>query len=351
MRADFYVNSRRPGHGFRTREVAKHLKETPYIITSQFDPEDWKGARIVEVVEIPKAPEPGAPPGGAREAEVPCFHHAPMPCPEMAERTFALTAQLLYHPPNLLVVDTSAEVTLQARLCGLATAVVRQHGLRDDPAHDMVYKSADLLLAPFPELLEDEKTPYYVHRRTRYTPGFSRFSGKKTKSKASARSSLELEDSATVVLVVTGRKGLPAGTEERLRAAFPTEALIFLRDEKSRPKASLHFAAADLIISSARHHSVMEVGHFKKPFIAVAEDRPFGEQARKVEVLEREGLATGVPGWDISVDEWKNARKATDGLDLAKWSKVVSATGAKQMARVINDYLGHKEELEEKSVL
>jgi len=61
-----------------------------------------------------------------------------------------------------VVVDVSVEAALTCRLAGVPTVVVRQHGDRTDSAHELSYRQAARLLAPWPRALEHPDTPDWV---------------------------------------------------------------------------------------------------------------------------------------------------------------------------------------------
>ena len=77
-----------------------------------------------------------------------------------------------------MLVDVSVEVALLARLCGVPFAYLRQTGERDDPPHQLAYRWAAGLLAPFPEWLEPARDAGLGPRaKTAYVGAITRFDG------------------------------------------------------------------------------------------------------------------------------------------------------------------------------
>jgi len=259
--------------------------------------------------------------------------------------------------PSLMVVDVSAEISLLTRLASVPQIVMRQHGNRTDAAHVSAYEAAETLLAPFPEIMEDELTPQWVRQKTVYLDGFCR-QGEKAATEITpshARSRLGIERDQQLVVVMIGRGGCDQLDEQLNDAARTAPAYRWMVIGCEQPNehaglSNLHYAgwvdqpelylqAANVVVTAAGHNSVMEIGRLRKPFVAVAQSRPFDEQIRKAHVLQRENLAIGLSHWPAPED-WPAVLENAKALDVRRWDEVFTAKGAVQAARHIEHMAG-----------
>lgn len=173
-----YVHHHGRGHLSRALALIANLRSPATVLTSlSVERSELLGADLLRLpLDVPGsvAGDLPAPPGPPLRG----LHYAPLGSAGLLERTAAICAWTREVRPSLLVVDVSSEVAALGRLLGLPVVVVRQHGLRDDPAHALACGVAVSLLAPFPKSLEDERTPEWVADRTFYSGGFSRFDGR-----------------------------------------------------------------------------------------------------------------------------------------------------------------------------
>ena len=171
----YYVHYHGMGHVHRAASILRHVDAQTTVLTSRVA-DRCRGLGVFDhVVDLACDMDDIPPAGLTRAGDVDCFHYAPMWSGGCRSRVAQFTDWVQTCRPELLVVDVSVEITLLARLAGLPTVVVRQHGDRTDWPHVMAYQSAEALLAPFPQSLEDDRTPAWVRERTVYVPGFCRF--------------------------------------------------------------------------------------------------------------------------------------------------------------------------------
>jgi len=101
--------------------------------------------------------DPGA--GGA-------LHWAPLH--QSAARRLRIMADwLASNEPCGVVVDVSVEAAVVCRLAGVPTVVIRHFGCRDDRAHELGYRVASRLVAPWPRELADD-VPGWIRDKTDY---------------------------------------------------------------------------------------------------------------------------------------------------------------------------------------
>jgi hypothetical protein len=336
----FYVHHHGRGHLTRTACVLRHLHAPATVLTSA--PTTGADLNGAEVIALPLDTAP-PPPATAGLATPDAFHFAPVGV-EGLQRRMAQIATWASRPESrLLVVDVSAEVAVLGRLLSLPVVAVRQHGDRTDAAHRLAYESAAALLAPYPAFLEDPAAPSGVREKTIYAGGFSRFDGRIEEGNAAA------SGRRVVVLSGGGGDGLPLGAIGRAARACPDWTWTVLGETRAAaadlpPSVEVagwtadpfpHLLRACVVVASAGHNGVMEVAAARRPLIAIAEPRPFDEQAHKAAVLEREGLALACPTWP-DADAWPDLLTRARTLGGDAWRRVVDGWGAVRAARALD---------------
>lgn len=341
----YYVHYHGAGHRHRTEAILRHLGVPATVITSRVAGRPWEGTPPPDVLDLPCDIDDVPDDGLHRSGDVSALHYAPLHAATITDRIARLADWIRDRRPELMVVDVSSEVSMLTRLMSVPQIVMRQHGLRDDPGHASAYEAADLLLAPFPELLEDDRTPNWIREKTRYVSGFCRLTGD-----AAANVS---NDGPIVVLKGRGGSDLTPGYLAAVAASVPDRELRVLgvapEDVPDAPPnlralgwvadPTRELSAAAVVFSSAGHNSVMELGRLRRRFVAVAEERPFDEQTRKVAILQQEGLAVGRQSWPEPADFEAVVRQA-EAIDADRWDAVYppDRDGAAEAAAVIREH-------------
>lgn len=248
------------------------------------------------------------------------LHWAPVGDHRSARRSRILGNWLADARPRGVVVDVSVEATLMCRLFGVATVVMRQHGDRTDPAHEMAYQSARCLLAPFPPQLEHPSTPAWIRQKTAYA-GF--IGGGNDETTASCGPSVstpgpddivilwgagggELSSAyiSNIVRCARGRHVWFAGQHGDELETSGVRALGWVNDV-----ASL-LCRAPTVIASAGNNVVADAALAGCALVVVPQHRPFHEQVRHAESLDAAQVAAVVmTGGDI---DWGRA------IDIAR---------------------------------
>lgn len=235
-------------------------------------------------------------------------HWAPRHSPALAERTAVIVDWVRRRRPALVVVDVSVEVTLLLHLLGVPVVVVRQHGDRTDPPHQLAYDAAASLLAPYPRWAEDRTASEAMRAKTTYVGGFSRFDGRGTPP---ARRDPE----ETVVMIGTGGSSLDVAAVQLLASHVGGRWTVLGAEGPSRPGIRFlgtvedpwpHLRTAGVLVTSAGHSALSEAAAADIATIAVAEPRPFDEQRHKVAVLAGFGAVHAAPPLDHP-REWAQA--------------------------------------------
>ena len=345
----FYVHHHGNGHRARTEAILGHIDEPVVIFTS--DPNYTTKHRNVQIKVIP--PDFGKESGQYVSTTSAATHYLPAPSPLYSRRTAVLVEHLCNLQPSVLVVDVSTEVALQARLCGIPTIIVRQHGERTDLPHAIAYHDAVALIAPFPSVLEDVETPNDVVSKTEYTGVFSRYVESDRVDQTEAKELLALPKTTPMILLMTGNGGTDVDlkTLTAVADAHPKNVFVTIgqitRDRSHRiPKnlridgwtadPSLHLSAADVVATSAGHNCVMEAATFQSSLITIPEERPFHEQHRKCAALENAGLSQTLGSWNASVSEWSQSLDKALSFDRRLWDPLLLKSGARSAAETIS---------------
>lgn len=344
----FYVHYHGMGHKRRTEAILRHLPIAATVLSSRTTCREWSGPTLTDVIELPCDNE-GLNEEGLRSAtDVPSLHFAPLWSPNVGSRVAAFTHWLSTAKPDVVVVDVSVEISMLTRLASVPQVVMRQHGDRSDPAHSNAYAAAHSLLAPFPKTMEDEITPRWVTEKTVYLHGF----GGRSESDRIEPPQMDGNRRRKVVFLF-GRGGDTRRIDLLCQAAAALNRydVVVLgkayRDDSRQLPANLrifgwvdnvanHISEADVVVTAAGHNSVMELGRAGRPFIAIAEPRPFDEQLRKVAVLRREKLAIGLDHWP-DPERWPSLIRKAHELDQSRWNSIFSIDGSKQAAEHLTE--------------
>jgi hypothetical protein len=213
------------------------------------------------------------------------LHFAPLGSLGLAARMATIAGWIDSWRPDLLLVDVSVEVAMLARLSGVPFAYLRQSGARDDPPHQLAYRWAAGLLAPFAERLERE-TPSWIGEKTEYVGGITRFDGAPRPAGAA--------DGHRRVLVLDGCGPL-AG--EIAAAATEWEVL------SPRPVELDLLTSCAVLVAPGGANAVAEAAFARRGLVCVPQPRPFAEQAARGEDLERDGAAVVIWG-PVEPGQW-----------------------------------------------
>jgi predicted glycosyltransferase len=261
---------------------------------------------------------------------VDCLHYAPLNIQGVRERNRMMTEFFSNTFPLLLIVDVSVEVTLLARLCGIPTVVVRQHGNRTDLPHLSAYQSASALLAPYPAWMQ-QPGENWLREKTIFTGGFSRYQriGKKLTTEQTSNVTILTGSGGTSIDLTFVRHiaGLCTSWTFNVigspKSDFDTlPANVIMHGYIDDPLMILQ--QTSIVIGNAGHNTVMEMAALNKRFIVIPEVRPFNEQQEKADLLEKYNQVYVVKPGALYTTDWSRilslqAKQATswrDTIDL-----------------------------------
>jgi hypothetical protein len=323
----YYVHHQGVGHLTRACAIAARLDEAVTGLSSFARPAGWTGRwlRLARDDEGATSADPDA--GGA-------LHWAPLGDDGLRERMAQIASWAAAERPRLVVVDVSVEVTVLLRTMGVPVVVVGMPGTRRDRPHQLAYRMADAILAPWPdgvpELLEGgQRWAQKVHA----VGAISRFDGCEAVAE-------EDRDGARRVVVLSGRggSGLTRAALDAARAATPGWDWTTLGPPEDRwvedPWPLL--CAADVVVTHAGQNAIADVAAARRPAIVVPQQRPHGEQRALARVLERAGLAAVEPSWPQRA-RWPallDEAVARGGAGWDRWS--TAGGGAARAAAVLS---------------
>lgn len=323
----WYVHHHGAGHRQRLLAVSRHLRTPVTALGSGHPPDGFAGEWIGlardddDPVDRRSAPADGA------------LHWAPLHHRGLQDRQAAVASWIARDRPRLVVTDVSVEVTALARLCGVPVVVFAMLGDRDDAAHRLGRSLATALIAPWPAPRDRGLPRSGAGAPVRHVGAFSRFDGRPSPAAPSGPGT---------VLVLFGSGGRDVGDAEfrAARAATPGWTWEFRVPGSAEDGAggqdvwtALH--RAEVVVVHGGHNAVAEVAAARRPAVVVAQDRPFGEQRRRAELLRAEGL--------VALDSWPAAPEWPGLLDRARaagtgpWERWAPGDGAQRAAAIIDD--------------
>ncbi|GLK66749.1 glycosyltransferase [Hansschlegelia plantiphila] len=262
------------------------------------------------------------------------LHYAPLRHDGVRQRAAIISGWIAREQPALMVVDVSVEVALLARLCATPTVYVRLFGSRDDAPHLEAFRSAEALLAPWPEIWEHESAPPDLRRRTSYFPGVTPAFAGPTRQFGRP----------TAVVVYGGGGGRLAAVEQAAEATPDLDWVVLgeIQGEPVRRPDNLRFAGwvpdapawiagAEFVVAGAGDGAVADVAAARRPFLCIPEQRPYREQTDKARVLERAGAAVVVDRWP-EPGSWPALRAHLASLDRDALRPLADPHGAAKAA-------------------
>ncbi|MCF2487616.1 glycosyltransferase [Dyadobacter sp. CY347] len=340
----FYIHHHGSGHLMRALAIASELKGTRVTFLGS----DLK--RFADIIPITIScidlPLDVAGPKDrfASQLNLSFLHYAPVNVEKVASRAAMISAVLRALYPVILIVDVSVEVTLLATLCGIPTVVIRQNGDRDDTAHLHAYECAQLLIAPSPEKLMNRSAHDWVNKKTFFSGGFSKYSGKGMRSKT-------VDNLAIGVIVGSGGTSINGKVIDALATQCAERSIQVIgniedNERVTAPNVVFHgqvndpapvLARCNVVVGNAGHNTVMEMADLGKKFVCIPEDRPFQEQLRKAELLKKNGIAILVQPQDLQSADWQAIIQKADKLPQNSWKGIMTNSALANVAQRLHN--------------
>ncbi|MBC3763531.1 glycosyltransferase [Quadrisphaera oryzae] len=328
----WYVHHHGVGHLQRLVAITRHLRTPVTALSSAPRPAGFAGQWVqLDRDDDEPVDRSTATAGGA-------LHWVPLHHDGLRSRGAAVAEWVARERPQLVVTDVSVEMTALVRLLGVPVVVAAMLGDRHDPAHRLGRSLAQALLAPWPAPRggtqdDDDETPVL------HVGAFSRFDGRDAPADAS-------EPGRVLVLWGSGGRDV---TDADLRAAVeatpgwrwehrvPGSALSAPSAPSALPAPSASgdgvwdsLLRAEVVVVHGGHNAVAEVAAARRAAVVVAQQRPFGEQVRRAQLLRGEGL--------VALDAWPQAHEWPALLERARevgagpWRRWAPGDGAQRAA-------------------
>lgn len=296
-----YLHHHGSGHRTRGTAIAQAMTHKVTGLGSGPAPRHWPG----RWVELPR--DHGDSEGDGEEAAYVdpdasgVLHWAPLHHRGLRTRQALIVSWIASACPAMMVVDTSVEVSLLARLCGVPVVVSAMPGDRRDRAHTSAYDLASALLAPWPQAAGNRDWPRAWVDKTWHAGGISRFDGRERV--AACRVSNHRR-----VLVMWGQGGSDVSSVQVEQAQRATPGWTWVHRGGPYPPALdlwRELGEADVVVTHAGQNAVADVAAARRPAVVIAQHRPHGEQHATADAVQRLGAATGLPHWP-EADQWPN---------------------------------------------
>ena len=229
-----------------------------------------------------------------------------------------MVAAVAQDPVDAIVVDVSVEVALLARLLGIRTVVIAQPGRRNDAAHELGYRAATTIVAPWPVALLDPPHLATVKEKTVFTGGISRFDGRDRPPRAQQRA-------ADRNVVLLGGRGGSTVSASAIADAMASSGSVWrllgaTSDDSWSADPWDDLTTADVVVGWAGQNSIADIAAADASAVIVPQERPFAEQLETALAVDRAGLAVVATTWPTS-DAWPELieRAALLQPDWSRW--------------------------------
>ena len=318
----YYVHHQGDGHLTRAGAIAQALPDEPVTgLSSRARPAGWPG-EWVQLARDDDAPDRSDPTGHG------ALHWAPVGHAGLRERMAQIAAWVATHAPRLVVVDVSVEVTLLVRTMGVPVVVMGLPGVRDDPPHQLGYRLADAILAPWPEWADVLAGAACWQAKTHAVGAISRFAGRPRSAPIRRH-----------VLVLSGRGGTELTLDDLAAAQAETPGWHWtvLGPPGTRWLADPWpvLCGADVVVTHAGQNAIADVATARRPAVIIPQPRPHDEQLTTANALDAAGLAVVCPRWPEGT--WASTLDRALALGGEGWERWSAPGAAERAAAVLRE--------------
>jgi hypothetical protein len=258
------------------------------------------------------------------------LHWAPLQDSGFQQRMRILADWVAAAQPDLMVVDVSVEVAMLVRLLGVPVVVMAMPGDRTDAPHDLVYRTAAHIVAPWAKDLYEPPWLRQHTAKTSYVGGISRFDGR-ARHAAPRAGGLHI-----VILGAKGGSTVDMSAVDECVSAYPQWkwTALGVHDAAWVDDPWPTLCSADVIVSAAGQNSVADIAAAGRPAIVIAQDRPFAEQQATASTLRGAGLAAVHDGWP-ELSDWPALIDRAQRCDPDAWLRWGTRGAADRAATAI----------------
>ncbi|MGZ8803669.1 MAG: glycosyltransferase [Microbacterium sp.] len=179
--------------------------------------------------------------------------------------------------------------------------MIAQPGRRDDDAHELGYRSATTIIAPWPRALLKPGHLAAMKEKTVFTGGISRFEGRME----APRLPVEARGPDVVLLGGRGGSGVSAATiaEATTSSGHRWRVLGATPDDSWSADPWTDLISARVVVSWAGQNSIADVAAAGAAAVIVPQERPFYEQRETARAVKSAGLAIVATQWPAA-DAW-----------------------------------------------
>lgn len=327
----YYAHHHGSGHVTRAASIAAELEESMTVLSSR--PRSSEHAHL-DWLTLPLDVDSTTVGDRASDLDPTAsgvVHWAPIGVRGLTERMAMIAEWVARTHPRLVVVDVSVEIAMFVRLLGIPVVVVAMPGDRTDEQHQLVYRMATAIIAPWSNNVYDPASLHAFSTKTSYVGSISRFAGRPRTPNTTTEPN---------VFVLGGAGGTSLTKKDIDEAAE-------LNSEYTWTAAGLdaqswiddvwpHLCAASVVITHAGQNALADVASARVPAVVVPQDRPYGEQDATAGALARAGVAVVAPSWP-SPDRWRPLLAEAGRLGSAGWHRVEASGAAHRAARLLSE--------------
>lgn len=293
----YYAHSHGSGHCNYAQIFSKILMDKIIVFTDS----DYNFNSSAKVVRLPNENPDGTQFDRNDFKEPSSLHYAPVNMRKITSRNLKILNTVLQEKVRLLIIDVSVEVAMLARVSSIPYAYVRLQGLRNDLPHMNAFQGATFLLAYFPKEMEYDSTPEWVKKKTIYLGFLSKYLFNTLPIPKPSQYICNGRPNLLYLSGFGGSKQIDFNSIQTLYNIYSVgpgrvcDACSIYAHIGVVECTRAFIAHADFIVAGCGSNTTSEILSLGKRFVAIAENRPYGEQKMMARRLEDMGWAVELP--------------------------------------------------------